>query len=187
MLSVIINAIIAVLAFGAVAAHTKKAPLRIVLRYFTALSNVFCGLTAIAVVICRICGVLPRAVLVLKYMGTVSVTVTLLTVLFFLVPTMKDIKRLLTGPDLFLHLICPVLALVSYFAWDKPSAPWFVVILGILPLALYAALYIYKVLWAPEGKQWKDFYGFNRGGKWPLSLAAMLLGTLVISFVLWLL
>ena len=187
MLSVIFNAAMAVIAFAAVKAHTKKAPLRVVLRFFTSLSNVFCGLTAVAVAVCRLCCVLPEAVLVLKYMGTVSVTVTLLTVLFFLGPTMKDYKKLLTGPDLFLHLICPVLALVSYFAWDKPSAPWFAVILGVLPLVLYAALYIYKVLWAPEGKRWKDFYGFNRGGKWPLSLAAMLLGTLMISVVLWVL
>ena len=187
MLSVIFNAVMAVIAFAAVKAHTKKAPLRIVLRYFTSLSNVFCGLTAVAVAVCRLCGVLPRAVLILKYMGTVSVTVTLLTVIFFLGPTMKDYKKLLTGPDLFLHLICPVLALVSYFAWDKPSASWPVVFLGMLPMVLYAAMYLYRVLWAPEGKRWKDFYGFNRGGKWPVSLIAMLLGTLIISLVLWIL
>ena len=37
-----------------------------------------------------------------------------------------------------------------------------------------AYLYINRVLFAPEGRRWEDFYGFNKGGKWPLSLAAML-------------
>ena len=47
-------------------------------------------------------------------------------------------------------------------------------------MALYAVLYACKVLLAPPEKAWEDFYGFNRGGKWYLSVCLMLLGTLLI-------
>ena len=176
----------AVMAVAAGMAHTRKAPMRVVLRFFTVQSNLLCTLASVIVAACRLSDAVPEAVLVLKFIGTVAVAVTLLTVMVFLGPTL-GYGKLLTGPDLFLHLVCPLLALISYFVWDKPAAPWTVVLLGVLPVVLYAALYLYKVLLAPEEKRWDDFYGFNRGGKWPVSLAAMLLGTLLISVVLWLL
>ena len=186
MLSVICNAAIAVIALIAGLGHAKKAPLRVILRFFTAQSNLLCGLAAVAVAVCRLCGAAPQAVLVLKYIGTAAVTVTFLTVILFLGPTM-GYRVLLTGPDLFLHVVCPVLALISYFAWDRPEMSLLTALLGVLPVVLYGILYLYKVLLAPEEKRWKDFYGFNRGGKWPVSFAAMLLGSLIISIVLWLL
>ncbi len=52
--------------------------------------------------------------------------------------------------------------------------------------AAYAVLYLYKVVLAPEGKRWEDFYGFNKGGRWRLSAVLMLSGTFMISLILWL-
>ena len=43
------------------------------------------------------------------------------------------------------------------------------------------------VLRAPADKRWEDFYGFNKGGKWPISLALMLLGSFLICMALLLL
>ena len=51
---------------------------------------------------------------------------------------------------------------------------------GLLPVVLYGPLYLYKILYAPEGKRWDDFYGFNKSGKWPAAFAAMLAGTFLI-------
>ena len=51
---------------------------------------------------------------------------------------------------------------------------------GLLPVVLYGPLYLYRILYAPEGKRWEDFYGFNKSGKWPISFAAMLAGTFLI-------
>ena len=51
---------------------------------------------------------------------------------------------------------------------------------GLLPVALYGPLYLYKILFAPPEKRWEDFYGFNKTGKWPVSFAAMLAGTFLI-------
>ena len=56
--------------------------------------------------------------------------------------------------------------------------------LGLIPVIAYGLLYLYKVIYAPEEKRWPDFYGFNRNGKWPVSYAAMVAGTIVICLVL---
>lgn len=183
--SVIVNLLITVCAVAAVLGHRKTAPFRKILRYFTALSNLLCAAAALIVALCRLSGDLPYAVGVLKYVGTAAVSVTFLTVVFFLGPTL-GYKLMFSGPDLWLHLVCPALAILSYALWDKPDMPLRAVLLGFLPVPIYSAMYIYRVLFAPEARRWKDFYGFNRGGKWPLSLVIMALASLLISALLWL-
>ena len=186
-LPILVNIATAAAAVAAVAAHGRKKPLRIVLRYFTVLSNLLCAAASLAVAVSRLCGEVPDAVLVLKFISTVSVSVTLLTVMFFLGPAIYGFRPLLTGPDLWLHLVCPVLAIVSVLLWDKPEASFGIVWLGMLPVLLYGAVYNYRVMLAPEEKRWKDFYGFCRGGKWYISLPAMILATFLISLGLWIL
>lgn len=183
--SVIVNLAIVLCTAGAIRKHGRNSPMKVVLRYFTALSNILCAIAALAVVIGRLSGPVPQAILVLKYISTCAVTVTLLTVLAFLGPTI-GYRLLLTGPDLWLHLVCPVLAIVSLLAWDKPRMGIGAVLLGALPVAAYGLLYLYKVILAPVEKRWDDFYGFNRSGKWPVSFAAMAAGTLLVSWLLWL-
>lgn len=184
-LSILFNIVLAASAAAAVARHCSRAPARVVFRYFTVLSNVLCAAAAALVVIFRISGSLPYAVGVLKYMGTVTVTVTLLTVLFFLGPTM-GYKLMFTGADLWLHLICPLLAIISCCLWDKPKMPLGVVGLGVLPVVLYGALYLKKAVLDTSERSWKDFYGFNRGGHWKISYLVMVAATLLISWLLWL-
>ncbi len=184
--SILCNLVIAAAVVAAAMGHAKKAPVKVILRFFTALSNLFCAAASLAVAVCRLAGNAPDAVLILKYVGTCAVTVTMLTVLLFLGPTI-GYKPLFTGPDLWLHLICPVLAIISFLLWDKPDMPFAAVLLGMLPVPLYGLVYLYRVLRAPEERRWPDFYGFNRGGKWPLSYAAMTVGAAVVSVVLWLL
>mgnify|MGYP007069927586 CR=1 FL=1 len=172
----LINIVLALCEIGAVLAHGRKSPLKIVLRYFTAQSNVLCAVAAIMVAVFG-----GQGSLVLKYVGTAAVTVTMLTVLLFLGPNI-GYKPLLSGPDLWLHLICPILAIASYVAWDGVKVgPW-VILVGMLPVLLYGILYLYKAVYI---KKWDDFYGFNREGKWPLSFIAMMIGMFVISAGLW--
>ena len=155
-------------------------------RFFTTLSNVLCALTAAAVIAAwLVAEALPMWAIILKYVGTSAVTVTMLTVLLFLGPLSGAWKELLSGEELFLHLICPLLALVSFLAFEKQPMPAWTIALGVAPVFLYAALYCRKVIYAPEQRRWEDFYGFNHNGKWPLSYAFMLLGAGIVAFVLW--
>ena len=59
------------------------------------------------------------------------------------------------------------------------------VLLGVVPVVLYGALYLNRVVFTDGEKAWEDFYGFNKGGKWWISLTLMLLATLLISLALW--
>lgn len=184
ILSVIVNLVIAACVFRAVVIHCRKNPISVVMRFFTVLSNLFCALSCLAFALGRLSGNIPLALYILKYMSTCAVTVTLVTVLVFLGPTV-GYKILLSGPDFWLHLAVPVLAIVSFFAWDKVPMNGGVILLGALPVILYGLLYLYKVVLVTPEKGWEDFYGFNRGGKWPVSFAAMITGGFLISWLFW--
>ena len=51
---------------------------------------------------------------------------------------------------------------------------------GMFPVVLYGPVYLYKIIYAPEEKRWDDFYGFNKGGKWPVAFTGMVNGTFLI-------
>ena len=147
-------------------------------RYFTTQSNVLCAVSALAMCL------FPEAdwAYYLKVMGTVAVTVTMLTVLIFL-GRIYGYKPLLTGSDLFMHLITPLLAIVSLCVFERRGISFLGSLIGVIPVALYAPLYLYNVVYAPEEKRWEDFYGFNRDGKWPVAYALMVAGAAVICVV----
>jgi len=184
--SVIINlAIVLINIVCVIFALTVMKP-KLLFRYFTTLSNVLCALSSLVTAIFALRGALPLWVVLFKYVGTAAVSVTLLTVFLFLGPVSGQWKKLLSGADLFFHLICPLLAIVSFCFFEKTKFAFGWAALAVAPVVLYGALYLYKVIYAPSEKQWEDFYGFNRGGKWPLSVALMFLLGCAVAVLLWL-
>ncbi len=148
-------------------------------RFFTVLSNVLCALSALGM--CLFPG--QAWAWTLKYLGTLTVTVTMVTVLLFLGPTM-GYGVLFKGSDLFMHLITPLLALVSFCVFERRGMSLGFSLLGLLPVFAYGTFYLYKIKYAPAAKRWDDFYGYNRGGRWPVSYAAMMAGTLLLCLAL---
>ena len=153
-------------------------------RYFTVLSNVLCAVSALVMAISQASGSVSPGVVMFKYLGTLSVTVTLLTVLFFLGPTI-GYKVLLSGRDLYMHLIGPLMAIISFCFLEKHGLSFGTALLGLLPVILYGSVYLCKVVFSPEDRRWEDFYGFNKGGKWPMAFAAMMFGTMVVCMIFW--
>lgn len=156
---------------------------RAAFRFFTCLSNILCSFTALLTAAALIAGNVPEWVWIMKYIGTSAVTVTMLTVFLFLAPSVGKgwYDVLLKGvSDMFMHLLTPLMALVSFCVFEKRGMTFPQCLFGMLPVALYGPLYLYKILYAPEGKRWDDFYGFNRGGKWPVMFAVMLTGTFMM-------
>lgn len=157
------------------------------LRFFTTQSNILVAaaslLTALAL---SSEGTIPRWIWTLKYIGTAAVTVTMLTVFLFLAPSIgKDwVKYLLTGSDIFMHLLTPLLALFTFCVFERQGMTFCESLWGMLPVLLYGPLYLYKILFAPPEKRWDDFYGFNKQGKWPVAFAAMVAGTFAICMAL---
>ena len=185
--SVILNALIVLINLVCtVFALTKLKP-KILFRYFTVLSNLLCCAASVAVLLAwAVCGELPLWIVLFKYVGTVAVSVTLVTVFAFLGPVSGEWKHLLSGADLFWHLICPLLAIVSYCAFEHRIRFGFAwVLLGMLPVLLYGTFYTVGVIFMPEDRRMEDFYGFNKNGKWYLSILMMLIGSFAICVALW--
>ena len=152
------------------------------LRFFTTLSNILCAAACLLTALAINAGGIPEWIWMLKYIGTAAVTVTMLTVLFFLAPSFGKgaLKVLLSGTDLFMHLITPLLALVSFCVFEKRGMTFCQSLWGMLPVVLYGPVYLYKILFALPEKRWDDFYGFNKQGKWPIAFAGMVIGTFLI-------
>ena len=147
------------------------------LRYFTVLSNILSGLTAAVILAARVRekGTVPQWVLVQKYVGTASVTLTFLTVVLFLGPTQGYIP-MFSGNAFFLHLVGPLLAIFSLIFTEQGAEPLSKkhAMLAMLPCVVYGLLYLVMVVFVGwENGGWPDFYGFNIGGMWYLSLAVM--------------
>ena len=155
---------------------------KLALRFFTTLSNMLCAAACLLTALAINAGGIPEWIWMLKYIGTAAVTVTMLTVLFFLAPTFGKgaLKVLLSGTDLFMHLINPLLALVSFCVFEKRGMSFGQSLWGMLPVVLYGPVYLYKILYALPEKRWDDFYGFNKQGKWPVAFAGMVVGTFLI-------
>lgn len=157
------------------------------LRFFTLLSNIFCALASLAMAACLVRGAVPFAVWLIKYISAASVTVTLMTVMLYLGPA-AGYKEMLSGRDFYLHLLGPLLAIVSLCFIERfYPLPLPLALTGALSVVLYGAVYLCKVVVCPEGKRWEDFYGFNKNGKWQISFAAMMVGGILVCMLLWLL
>ena len=156
-------------------------------RFFTVDSNLLAALSSLLLLIVQIKslrgGKAPaKALLVLKHVGTTAVGVTFFTVFCFL-GLLYGYASMVAGVNLFMHLITPLLAMLSFVLLEsEPPLRFRCTLLGVLPTLLYGAVYMALVVVV---KRWYDFYGFNIGGRWPLSSILMLLGTWLISLALW--
>ena len=94
MTDIILNAIIFLLTLVLVAGFFRKDGQWVpekgkkAFRYFTCLSNVLCAITALLMAVGAAPGPVPEWIWLLKYIGTAGVTVTMMTVLLFLAPSM---------------------------------------------------------------------------------------------------
>ena len=154
-------------------------------RYFTVDSNV---LVAVASLFVAVFGIVklatgreyPEWVRVFKFVGTVAVMLTFLTVVVFL-GFIYGFKAMFVGINLFLHLLTPLAALLTLWfaeAGVKIRPAFFA--LGVAPMIVYGAVYLWMVIFA---EKWEDFYHLANGGKWWVSVLAMVAGTALIAVV----
>lgn len=160
-------------------------------RYFTTDSNVLAAVAALVMLVYNVRGTKPpKWATVFKFVGTVSVTVTLLTVVFFLAPMgalhggLRGYLRFFEDSTFALHFSTPVVAIVSllferYYKLTFADTLW-----GLAPTVVYSLVYLVLVVFI---KVWTDWYGFTFGGKLymaPVSMAGMYLVTLGIASIL---
>lgn len=168
-------------------------------KYFTTDSNILAAMGSLLYLICgpshseKLKRPVPQWVSVFKFVGTVAASITLLTVVFFLVPLgiirsggFGSVPLFFKGNVFVLHLSTPVLAIISTLFLEtddtitKKQALW-----GVAPSAVYGLVYLTMVVFL---KQWNDWYGFTFGGKYqyiPMVMLVMFLFCLGISLAEW--
>ena len=154
------------------------------IKYFTVQSNLLYGAyAAVFAVIGLIYGsadAVPDVFYILKYIFTVGVTLTMLTVLLYLAPVVvKSYPPLFKGANLYFHLLVPLLGVISFCFFEKGaeiSIPQ--TFLGLIPFALYGVYYTVNVVaHADNGKvdMKYDWYGFVMKGVDKAAIAALIM------------
>ena len=140
-------------------------------KFYTVDSTILLGIISLIISIYEIkllknkINEIPKTVYILKFIATSGITLTMLVTLLFLVPQ-YGIYAMYSNNNLFLHLIVPLLALISYIFFEKYDNKYSYSILGIIPMFIYSIYYMSQVLIHINdgGLTIKyDFYGFLQG------------------------
>ena len=159
--------------------------------FFTIDSNLFCALASLAIGFYNLIKLIrndfekeSKVLDLLKFISTVAVGLTFITVILFLVFIYG--ASVLIGDNFVLHLSSPILAIISYMFFDsKIPNKTKEVFLGLLPIIIYGAVYITMTVFiGHDNGGWYDFYMFNLGGMWFITVIVMLLVTFGIAFVI---
>lgn len=159
-------------------------------RFFTIDSNALCGLAAIFVVIYDASilkgkrDALPKYVSIFKFVTTVMITITFMTVICWLAPV-QGFGRMYGGISSCTHMIAPLVTMISFFCfeYEKSERNLFLESLwGMIPVCIYGVIYLIMVIAiGQDNGGWEDFYSFNKGGFWYLALIIMLAASYIFS------
>ena len=198
ILSLICNALILAFMIKSVAGFYKKGAQGNMegwgggaFKYFTVQSNILMAITSAMMLVFNVmilsgqASLAPLWMMLVKHLGTVAVMLTLAVVFLVFVPS-TGVKPMIEGDNIFLHLISPILAALTLVVFDRgPKLPYWCVLTGLIPTALYAALYYYMVMIkGPERGGWEDLYKFNADGKWYVMASLIFLMTAALGFLL---
>ena len=142
-------------------------------KYYTVLSNVFCGIVAGLYLIRRSDKLIP-----LKLGAVCGVTITFCVVAFMFGPLYGFLQFYQRG-NLFFHLLLPVVAMVEFIIVRRGKIPFRYTILAAIPTLIYGSCYMTNILIDGKG-EWpdtNDFYGFLNWG-WPVGIGIFAVITL---------
>lgn len=168
------------------------------LRFFTVDSNIFMFIVAIIFLVYDILLLrkqikkIPKKIYLLKLMSTSGVALTLSVVMLYLQFIVKGgLWTLLMNSNIFLHLVIPVLSIITFVFFEKTNELKFKdTFYGLVPMGLYGLFYITNVLihthhWQVSPKY--DFYYFVYNGVWKLFIVLPIIFGLnyLISYLLY--
>lgn len=149
------------------------------MRFFTQLSNLLAGVTALlcGVVLCM--GARPFWTVALLYTATVSVQLTFWTVVLFL-GIIYGYRAMFAGVNLILHLLVPALMLATFCLADTGGLTLAHAAIATAPMAVYGCFYIanVRIRGMGEGEHTNDWYSFLRWG-WGIGAGIFALMALV--------
>ena len=137
-------------------------------KYFTVLSNVFCGIVALIYLIFKIKD--KKIHIMLKLMAASATGLTFLIIAAFLQPMYPDLN-LYKGGNLFFHLIVPLLAMCEFVLIKTKKIPFKYTFISAILALIYGTGYCVNILINGKGvwPNTNDWYGFLNWG-WPVGL-----------------
>ncbi len=195
ILSLIANILIVVLTAAIVCSYFSAKPSLLVqsgfgsFRYFTTDSNVLVAIAALVTAVCDIrilakkTDTIPKAALMFKFVGTACVMLTMIVTILFLVPVYGGF--VFRGTLIIVHAVTPLLAVLSFaFLETVHHIKRLPSLAGVVPMMLYGIVYYIEVrVIGEENGGWKDFYMYNRGGQWFLSLFLLTAGCFAVTLL----
>ena len=180
-LNLIFSVFIVVCIFVAIVMNLLKAPTELVeevgiktFRMYTVLSNMFVGITISMTIPFAVDGIryrnyhLPRWVVNLIFVSTTCITLTFIisTTLLSAFAGFKEI--MLTGTNLFLHTIVPILTIVGFlFINTYHNIKFKATLYPLIPISIYAIIYLISAIFiGQENGGWRDHYHFNEVIPW---------------------
>ena len=147
------------------------------LRFFTVLSNVYAAIACGIMLFFNAKNIIgdeydfPLWASVVKFSATAAVSLTFVTVVFFLAPYAvfygKSYFSLFTNNNFFMHFLSPVLCIASTLVFERSEPLGFKrTVFGVLPAVAYSLVYTPLVIIGEENGGWPDFYGFTFGGNY---------------------
>ena len=165
------------------------------LKYFTVLSNIMMGFAALIMI--------PVDILILAHkkekcplwaksfmhVSATGVALTMLTVFFFLGPSM-GFDIMFVQANLFMHLLSPIVAIIRviFFEHEEERLPFYATFFGVIPLSIYGAFYLINIIvHNGYGTAQYDWYGFGASGLGLgiVSYVVVSLSVYLISFLLY--
>ena len=159
-------------------------------RYFTIDSNILTALAAAFIVPYAVEGLrrkqftYPKWLALFHFAGTICVTLTM--VFSVLVMSWYDAEAAFGGYNFFLHILCPLLVLISFFLVESGNR--FTIresFFCAIPVLCYGAVYFIEVLLIGESRGgWPDLYQATTVAPWPVSILAILAMAAAITFLI---
>lgn len=192
-LNLLLSILIVMGVFVAIVANLVSGPTELVeeagvktFRMFTDLSNMFVSVTFAMTIPFAVDGIrqknyhLPRWIMNLLLASVNAVSVTFGISLFLLSPQVSFARIMLTGTNLLMHTIVPLIAISSFlFINTYHTIKFKATIFAVIPVALYAACYLVMAVVIGEEKGgWRDHYHFLDVMPWYVALGMCL----VIAF-----
>lgn len=136
-------------------------------RFFTTLSNMLTALATTFITPFAVEGirkkrfVTPKWLSMLHYSGTVCISIVFVFAMCFILPYDRDFA--IGGSNFYLHVICPVMVLISFMLVESRHEYSKKDLLKcLMPFIIYSFIYLFMVvIKGPENGGWNDLYKLN--------------------------
>ena len=148
-------------------------------KYYTVITNVFCGLIALIYLICLLAGKGTEKMAALKLAAVCGVAVTFAVVAFMFGP-LYGFPQFYKGGNFIFHLTEPLAAMVEFIVVRRERMPFVYTVIAAVPTFIYGACYMLNILINGMGGEWpntNDFYAFLSWG-WPVGMVIFAVITL---------